>query len=104
MGGPAGTGRRPQTKCPHCGKNEGPGNYTRYHGDNCKQNPDYVPDLKYRVTYIDGSIKEFTSLVEITNDHIDGAFELTKTNIHKIYSNPDWQGSEKYGIITVEKI
>ena len=25
--------------CPHCGKDANTGNYSRWHGDNCKQNP-----------------------------------------------------------------
>jgi hypothetical protein len=31
--------------CPHCNKSSDPGNYKRFHGDNCKHNPNVNPDL-----------------------------------------------------------
>lgn len=35
--------------CPHCGKTAKGGNYSRWHGDNCKQNPDITEEaLKSR--------------------------------------------------------
>lgn len=32
-------------ECPHCLKSIDPGNYRKYHGDNCKQNPNINPQI-----------------------------------------------------------
>ena len=104
LGSRPGTGYQTQMKCDHCGKTASPSNYAQWHGDKCRQNPNYNPIMKYRVEYIDGSTREFGTFSDITNDHLDHVFKLNTDMNYRIYRKPGWSGAEKYGIISIEKI
>lgn len=41
---------KPKQECPHCGKHADSGNYKQFHGDNCKQSPNFDPERRKRKT------------------------------------------------------
>ena len=92
--------------CEHCGKTDiKVTNYAVWHGDNCRENPNYVPrekakrtpKLSFRVEFVDGSSKEFYSSQDMS--------EYTGVPAQVLSGIPSERvDGRKYGIISIEKI
>ena len=98
----------PSMDCEHCGKtNIKVTNYAVWHGDRCRENPNYVPReknqpqrrnvSKYKAYFVDGSYKEFNALYEMSE-----YTGVPQKELGGIVSG-DVDGG-KYGIIFIEKV
>ena len=61
-------GKLPWKVCEHCGKSATQGNYAKWHGRMCVENPTCERPMKYMVEFLDGTARQFQQLNNIPSN------------------------------------